>query len=126
MNECFQRPIPEPHNSKAGGKGAALMGVAIAKAYCLQDPAVKQQHVMPLHNVTTSALESKSVHCPRVDLAEASTLPSKDGVGSAWPVRTRTQYLDALLFTPRTLCTSPDEFPASVLPAGIALRLIPV
>ena len=51
-----------------------------------------------------------SVQCSRINLSEASKLPSQDAGSPAWPFRSRKQQLDGLLFSPRELCTSPDEF----------------
>ncbi|DBA77116.1 TPA: hypothetical protein ACH3X1_009695 [Trebouxia sp. C0004] len=51
-----------------------------------------------------------TVQCSRINLSEASKLPSQDAGSPAWPFRSRKQQLDGLLFSPRELCTSPDEF----------------
>ena len=64
---------------------------------------------MPLYSGTSADVGS-AVHCPRVNLAEASKLPSQDVGSPAWPSRSRKQQLDGLLFSPRALCTSPDDF----------------
>ncbi len=56
------------------------------------------------------AKAGNSVQCSRIDLSEASKLPSQDAGSPAWPFRSRKQQLDGLLFSPRELCTSPDEF----------------
>ncbi|KAL0050961.1 hypothetical protein WJX82_011093 [Trebouxia sp. C0006] len=53
---------------------------------------------------------SSSVQCSRINLSEASKLPSQDAGSPAWPFRSRKQQLDGLLFSPREFCTSPDEF----------------
>lgn len=64
---------------------------------------------MPLRNGTTAEVGS-TVHCPRINLAEASKLPSQDVESPAWPSRSRKQQLEGLLFSPRALCPSPDDF----------------
>ena len=51
-----------------------------------------------------------SVQCSRVNLSEASKLPSQDAGSLARPFRSRKQQLDGILFSSRELCTSPDEF----------------
>jgi len=73
------------------------------------DVGTDELRVMP-SNKSARADAGNTVQCSRINLSEASKLPSQDAGSPAWPFRSRKQQLDGLLFSPRGLCTSPDEF----------------
>ena len=63
---------------------------------------------MQLFNGTST--DDGTVYCPRINLSEASELPSQVADSGAWPARSRKQQLEGLFFSPRAICTSPDDF----------------
>ena len=87
-------------------------------------------HERPYINVGTDELDfmpsnrsarvdvGNTVQCSRINLSEAAKLPSQDAGSPAWPFRSRKQQLDGLLFSPREVCTSPDDFTTVVCYAG--------
>ena len=64
---------------------------------------------------TSTEENANVVRCPRLNLADTSKLPKQGPPSPAWPSRSRKQQLEGLLFSPRTFCTSPDDF-AGVCP----------
>lgn len=64
---------------------------------------------MPIFDNSTEE-DANVVRCPRVNLADTSKLPKQGPPSPAWPSRSRKQQLEGLLFSPRTFCTSPDDF----------------
>ena len=70
---------------------------------------------MPTFDSVTEE-DASVVRCPRINLADTSKLPKQGPRSPAWPSRSRKQQLEGLLFSPRTFCTSPDDF-ARVCPA---------
>ena len=54
--------------------------------------------------------DSNTLRCPRINLADTSRLPDQGPPSPAWPSKSRKQQLEGLLFSPRALCTSPDDF----------------